>query len=236
MVHMLAHDAGMTASFMPKPFTNVTGNGLHTHLSLWDTNDRPLFAADDDALGLSKLAYQFIAGLMEHGPASAGVICPTVNSYKRIGVGAPDSGATWAPAYVAYGGNNRSLLLRVPAGGRVEHRGPDGSANPYLASAALLSGGLDGVDRGLDPGEPVTDNLFALSLAQVAERGITHLPKTLDRAVEELVKDPVLRAGLGSLPDGSDFIDYFARVKQAEFDAYHSTVSQWEIDRYLTLA
>ncbi|MDT7589563.1 MAG: glutamine synthetase [Pseudonocardiales bacterium] len=236
MVHMLAHDAGMTASFMPKPFTNVTGNGLHTHLSLWDTNDRPLFAADDDALGLSKLAYQFIAGLMEHGPASAGVICPTVNSYKRIGVGAPDSGATWAPAYVAYGGNNRSLLLRVPAGGRVEHRGPDGSANPYLASAALLSGGLDGVDRGLDPGEPVTDNLFALSLAEVAERGITHLPKTLDRAVEELVKDPVLRAGLGSLPDGSDFIDYFARVKQAEFDAYHSTVSQWEIDRYLTLA
>ncbi|MDT7564963.1 MAG: glutamine synthetase, partial [Pseudonocardiales bacterium] len=224
MVHMLAHDAGMTASFMPKPFTNVTGNGLHTHLSLWDTNDRPLFAADDDALGLSKLAYQFIAGLMEHGRASAGVICPTVNSYKRIGVGAPDSGATWAPAYVAYGGNNRSLLLRVPAGGRVEHRGPDGSANPYLASAALLSGGLDGVDRGLDPGEPVTDNLFALSVVEVAERGITHLPKTLDRAVEELVKDPVLRAGLGSLPDGSDFIDYFARVKQAEFDAYHSTV------------
>jgi glutamine synthetase len=236
MVHMLAHDAGMTASFMPKPFTNVTGNGLHTHLSLWDTSDKPLFAADDDALGLSKLAYQFIAGLMEHGRASAGVICPTVNSYKRIGVGAPDSGATWAPAYVAYGGNNRSLLLRVPDGGRVEHRGPDGSANPYLASAALLSGGLDGVDRGLAPGEPVTDNLFALSVAEVAERGITHLPKTLDRAVEELVKDPVLRAGLGSLPDGTDFIDYFAQVKQAEFDTYHSTVSQWEIDRYLTLA
>jgi glutamine synthetase len=236
MVHMLAHDAGMTASFMPKPFTNVTGNGLHTHLSLWDTSDKPLFAADDDALGLSKLAYQFIAGLMEHGRASAGVICPTVNSYKRIGVGAPDSGATWAPAYVAYGGNNRSLLLRVPDGGRVEHRGPDGSANPYLASAALLSGGLDGVDRGLAPGEPVTDNLFALSVAEVAERGITHLPKTLDRAVEELVKDPVLRAGLGSLPDGTDFIDYFGQVKQAEFDTYHSTVSQWEIDRYLTLA
>ncbi|HZZ46247.1 MAG TPA: type III glutamate--ammonia ligase [Pseudonocardia sp.] len=239
MVHMLAHDAGMTATFMPKPFTNVTGNGLHTHLSLWDTSDKPLFASEsgaDDGLGLSKLAYQFIAGLMEHGRASAGVMCPTVNSYKRIGVGAPDSGATWAPAYVAYGGNNRSLLLRVPDGGRVEHRGPDGSANPYLASAVLLAGGLDGIDRGLDPGEPVTDNLFALSAAEVAHRGINHLPKNLDRAIEELVKDPVLRAGLGSLPDGSDFIDYFATVKQAEFDAYHSTVSQWEIDRYLTLA
>ena len=234
MVHMLAHEAGMTATFMPKPFGSVTGNGLHMHQSLWTLEDEPLFGDDTDPLGLSKTAYAYVGGLLEHGRASAGVICPTVNSYKRIGVGAPHSGSTWAPAYVAYGGNNRSLMLRVPEGGRVEHRGVDGSANPYLASAVLLAAGLDGIDRGLHPGEPVTDNLFALPLEEVARRGIQHLPKTLDRAIEELVTDPVLRTALGPVPDG-DFIDYFAQVKQAEFDAYHSTVSDWELDRYLTL-
>ena len=234
MVHMLAHEAGMTATFMPKPFGSVTGNGLHMHQSLWTLEGEPLFADEADALGLSKTAYAYIGGLLEHGRASAGVICPTVNSYKRIGVGAPTSGSTWAPAYVAYGGNNRSLMLRVPEGGRVEHRGVDGSANPYLASAVLLAAGLDGIDRGLHPGEPVTDNLFALPLEEVARRGIQHLPKTLDRAIEELVADPVLRTALGPVPDG-DFIDYFAQVKQAEFDAYHATVSDWELDRYLTL-
>jgi glutamine synthetase len=234
MVHMLAHEAGMTATFMPKPFGSVTGNGLHMHQSLWTLEDEPLFSDETDALGLSKAAYAYIGGLLEHGRASAGVICPTVNSYKRIGVRAPTSGSTWAPAYVAYGGNNRSLLLRVPEGGRVEHRGVDGSANPYLASAVLLAAGLDGIDRNLHPGDPVTDNLFALPVDEVARRGIEHLPKTLDRALEELVADPVLRAALGPVPDG-DFIDYFAQVKQAEFDAYHATVSEWEIDRYLTL-
>lgn len=236
MVHMLAHESGMTATFMPKPFTAVTGNGLHTHLSLWTTEGQPLFESNEDGLGLSKLAYQYIAGLLEHGRASAGLICPTVNSYKRIGANAPTSGATWAPAYVAYGGNNRSLLLRVPDGGRVEHRGVDGSANPYLASAALLAAGMDGVDRGLYPGEQVTDNLFALTPEQVAERGIVQLPKTLDRAIEELVTDGVLRRALGVLPDGTDFIDYYAQIKQAEFDEYHATVSRWETERYLTLA
>jgi glutamine synthetase len=235
MVHMLAHDAGMTATFMPKPFSSVTGNGLHMHQSLWTLDDEPLFADDIDELGLSKTAYAYIGGLMEHGRATAGVICPTVNSYKRIGVGAPTSGSTWAPAYVAYGGNNRTLMLRVPQGGRVEHRAVDGSANPYLAAAALLAAGLDGIDRALDPGPQVTDNLFALTTDEVAARGIAHLPKTLDRAIEELVADPVLRAALGPVP-GGDFIDYYARVKQAEFDAYHATVSEWEIDRYLSLA
>jgi glutamine synthetase len=236
MVHMLAHEAGMTATFMPKPFTDVTGNGLHTHLSLWTTDGEPLFANEDDQLGLSKPAYQFIGGLLEHGRASAGLICPTVNSYKRIGAPPPNSGATWAPAYVAYGGNNRSLMLRVPEGGRVENRAVDGSANPYLAFATMLATGLDGVDRELDPGDQVTDDLFALSPAQVAARGIARLPTSLDRAVEELVGDQVLRTALGTLPDGTDFIDYYARIKQAEFDEYHSTVSSWETDRYLTLA
>ncbi|HXV93020.1 MAG TPA: type III glutamate--ammonia ligase [Pseudonocardia sp.] len=234
MVHMLAHEAGMTATFMPKPFSTVTGNGQHLHQSLWTLEGQPLFTDDADRLGLSKTAYSYIGGLLAHGPAMAGVICPTVNSYKRIGVGAPQSGSTWAPAYVAFGGNNRTLMLRVPEGGRVEHRGVDGSANPYLASAVLLAAGLDGIDRGLDPGEQVTDDMFALSAEEVARRGIVHLPKTLDRAIDELVADDVLRTALGRVP-GGDFIDYYAGVKRAEFDAYHATVSEWEIDRYLTL-
>ena len=152
MVHMLAHDAGMTATFMPKPFGSLTGNGMHIHQSLWTLDGQPLFDDDTDRLGLSKTAYSYIGGLIAHGRAMAGVICPTVNSYKRIGVGAPLSGSTWAPAYVAYGGNNRSLMLRVPEAGRVEHRGVDGSANPYLAATVLLAAGLDGIDRGLRPG------------------------------------------------------------------------------------
>jgi glutamine synthetase len=235
MVHMLAHDAGMIATFMPKPFSSLTGNGMHIHQSLWTRAGEPLFTDESDRLGLSKTAYSYIGGLIEHGRAAAGVVCPTVNSYKRIGVGAPQSGSTWAPAYVAYGGNNRSLMLRVPEPGRVEHRGVDGSANPYLAAAVLLAAGLDGIDRDLHPGDPVSDNLFALQPEEVASRGIAHLPKTLDRAIDELIDDRVLRAALGAVP-GGDFIDYFAGVKRAEFDAYHATVSEWEIDRYLTLA
>lgn len=237
MVHMLAHEAGMTATFMPKPFTSITGNGMHLHQSLWTLDGEPLFGDDTDGrdLGLSKTAYRYVGGLLDHGRASAGIICPTVNSYKRIGVGKPTSGSTWAPAYVAYGGNNRTLLLRIPEGGRIEHRGVDGSANPYLAATALLAAGLDGIDRELEPGEPVHDNLFELDAHQVAQRDIAHLPKTLDAAIAELVADPVLRAGLGTVP-GGDFVDYYARVKQAEFDAYHATVSEWELERYLTLA
>jgi glutamine synthetase len=236
MVHMLAHDAGMTATFMPKPFSSVTGNGMHMHQSLWTLDGKPLF--DDDAdgrgLGLSKTAYHYLGGLMEHGRSSAAVICPTVNSYKRIGVGRPASGSTWAPAYVAYGGNNRTVMMRVPEGGRIEHRGVDGSANPYLAATALLGAGLDGIERSLDPGEPVTDDLFALTPEEVSRRRIAHLPRTLDAAVDELVNDQVLRDALGPVP-GGDFVDYFAAVKRAEFAEYHATVSDWEVDRYLTL-
>ncbi|HEX6445226.1 MAG TPA: type III glutamate--ammonia ligase [Streptosporangiales bacterium] len=237
MVHVLAHEAGMAATFMPKPFTRHTGNGLHTHLSLWDgASDTPLFETDADprGLGLSDLAYRFLAGLIEHGRAMAGLICPTVNSYKRIGVGAPSSGATWAPAYNAYGGNNRTVMLRIPEGGRMEHRGVDGSANPYLATAGLLAAGLDGVDRGLDPGDPVLDNLFDVRPEDVSARGIERLPATLVDAVDELAADKVLRSALGEVRSG-DFVDYYADVKRREFREYHAQVSAWEIDRYLTL-
>jgi glutamine synthetase len=237
MVQTIAHRAGLTATFMPKPFANLTGSGLHLHSSLWDAaTGAELFAdpADPRGLGMSQLGYQYIAGLIDHGPALAGVTCPTVNSYKRMGVGAPVSGATWAPAYATYGGNNRTQMLRVPEGGRVENRAVDGSANPYLAMAAQLAAGLDGIDRGLDPGEPNKDNLYLLSADEVDRRGIRTLPPTLLHAMDELVADDVMRDALGKTADG-DYVDYYAKVKREEFHAWHSVVSDWEVERYLTL-
>ena len=237
MVHTLAHQAGLLATFMPKPFANLTGSGLHMHSSLWDAETgAELFAdpADPRGLGLSAMAYHYIGGLIAHAPALAAVLCPTVNSYKRFGVGAPQSGATWAPAYATYGGNNRTQMLRVPDAGRVENRGCDGSANPYLAAAAQLAAGLDGIDRGLDPGEPNSDNLYVLSAEEVTRRGIQVLPPTLLHAADALVGDDVLREALGKTPDG-DYIDYFAKVKREEFQAWHSVVTDWETERYLTL-
>jgi glutamine synthetase len=237
MVQTIAHRAGLAATFMPKPFANLTGSGLHLHSSLWDaTTGAELFAdpADGRGLGMSQLGYQYIAGLIDHGPALAGVTCPTVNSYKRMGVGAPLSGATWAPAYATYGGNNRTQMLRVPEAGRVENRAVDGSANPYLAMAAQLAAGLDGIDRGLDPGEPNKDNLYLLSAEEVDRRGIRTLPPTLLHAMDELLADDVMRDALGKTADG-DYVDYYAKVKREEFHAWHSVVSDWEVERYLTL-
>lgn len=237
MIHMLANQADLAATFMPKPFANLTGNGMHVHCSLWNsTGDEPLFLDLDDprGLGLSTMAYQFIGGLLDHAPALAAVTAPTVNSYKRIGVGPPDSGATWAPAYATYGGNNRTQMLRVPEPGRVENRIVDGSANPYLAFTALLAAGLDGIDRELDPGEPNRDNLFALPLEEITARGIQVVPATLADAIGELEGDDVLRQALGQVP-GGDYIDYFAQTKRDEFSQYHRSVSMWEVERYLSL-
>jgi glutamine synthetase len=238
MVHTLAHEAGMAATFMPKPFTRLTGNGMHTNVSLWSTEGRNLFAGgrgrDRYGLGLSRLGYQFAAGVLEHAPGLSAVVCPTVNSYKRMGVGPPSSGATWAPAYVSYGGNNRTQLMRVPEVGRIELRAVDGSANPYLAFTAVLAAGLDGVDRELDPGHPNADNLYALDADVIASRGITAMPPTLLHAVEALVEDDAMRAAFGNT-GSEDYVDYFASVKSEEFRDWHAKVSDWELDRYLSL-
>ncbi len=237
MIHTLAHRAGMTATFMPKPFSYLTGNGLHLHSSLWDAKTgAELFGGPDDprGLGLSEMAYHYVGGLIQHASALVGVTCPTVNSYKRMGVGAPNSGATWAPAYATYGGNNRTQMLRVPDGGRIENRACDGAANPYLAMAVQLAAGLDGIDRKLDPGEPNVENLYVLSPDEVKALGIHAMPPTLLHAMDELVADPVMRDALGKTPDG-DYVDYFAKIKREEFQAWHSQVSDWEVERYLTL-
>ena len=175
-----------------------------------------------------------IGGLLDHARAMSAVICPTVNSYKRIGApGAPVGGDVGA-VLAAYGGNNRTHLLRVPEPGRVEHRGVDGSANPYLALAAMIGAGLDGIDREIDPGPPNPPTCSPCAPAELAARGIVSMPPTLLHAVEALEADPVIRAALGKTADG-DYIDYFAETKRQEFFDFHAQVTPWEVDRYLAL-
>ena len=237
MVEALAQEQGLIATFMPKPFAHLTGNGCHFHMSLWKDGEN-LFEADpaDDprGLGLSELAYQFVGGLKAHAKAYIAVTAPTVTSYKRLVVGAPTSGATWAPAYVSYGYNNRTQMLRIPGPGRIEDRTVDGSCNPYLAATVVLAAGLDGIERGLDPGEPNALNLYETDEAQRKELGIDVLPANLLDATRELERCDVLRAALGRARD-EDYLDYYVSCKRREWQQAHEQITQWELDRYLQL-
>ncbi|MEU5840223.1 type III glutamate--ammonia ligase [Rhodococcus sp. NPDC047139] len=221
LLSVLAEQRGMTATFMPKPFADRTGSGMHMHLSLW-RGETPVFpdAADPRGLGLSETAYSFIAGILEHAGALQGVIAPTVNSYKRTGATTTSSGATWSPRYATYGGNDRTHYLRVPDANRVELRGGDGSANPYLATAATVAAGLDGIERCLDPGVPGVGG------------SSDTLPMTLLHAMDALSADPVVSGALDTA--GPGVADYFASLKREEFFQWHNTVTPWEIDSYLT--
>ncbi len=223
----IAHDLGMVCSFMPKPFANRPGNGMHMHMSIGD-GERNLFADASDAhgLGLSALAYHFLAGILAHAPALAALCAPTVNSYKRLVVGRSLTGATWAPAYISYGDNNRSSMVRIP-GGRLELRLPDGACNPYLATAAVIAAGLDGIDRQLNPGAPHNQNLYQLSLEPLHAAGIGILPQNLHEALAALAQDSVLRQALGPV------IDEFLSLKHMEWVEYMRHVSDWEINSYL---
>lgn len=224
LLNVLAQERGMIATFMPKPFANRTGSGLHLHLSLRDVmTGTPLFPGngeDEMGLGLSPTAYSFVAGILEHATALQAVIAPTVNSYKRTGgVASSASGATWAPKKPTFGGNDRTHYVRIPDNHRIELRGADSSANPYLALAATIAAGLDGIASGLELGALGTgpDRTF---------------PPTLVHAVEALEDDKVVRGALDAA--GNGVADYFAALKRDEFFAYHAAVSDWEHARYLT--
>ena len=221
LLSVIAAERGMVATFMPKPFADKTGSGLHLHMSL-TSGGTPVFPADDDerGLGLSETAYAFVGGILEHACALQAVVAPTVNSYKRTGATTTSSGASWAPKTPTYGGNDRTHYIRVPDSARVELRGGDGSANPYLAIAAALGAGIDGIKRSADPG--------------VVGGGTAGrpLPPTLLHAVDEFEADPVITGVLDAAGEG--VASYFAKVKREEFFTYHSAVSPWEIDNYLT--
>jgi len=225
----IANDHGLICSFMPKPFANRPGNGMHMHMSLGPAEGKGnLFEdkSDPNGLKLSKLAYQFLAGVLKHAPALAAICAPTVNSYKRLVVGRSLTGATWAPAYISYGDNNRSTMVRIP-GGRLELRLPDGACNPYLATAAVIAAGLDGIENDLDPGAPKNMNLYELTPAQLKEEGIEILPQNLHEALLALEKDEVLTKALGPVADE------FLKLKHMEWVEYMRHVSDWEINSYL---
>jgi glutamine synthetase len=238
MVHAMAQERGLLATFMPKPFGHLTGNGGHFHMSLWDeAGERDLFDDDSDktGLGLSPLGHHFIGGLKKHAKAYIAITAPTVNSYKRLTTtaGTPTSGATWSPIFITHGRNNRTQMLRVP-GGHVEDRTVDGSCNPYLAMTAILAAGLDGIENNADPGQVNEENLYTLSPDELASRGIELLPANLLEATQHLKHSDVLRKAFGNTGT-EDYTDYFVKTKQEEWAAYHEQVTPWEVNRYLTL-
>lgn len=224
----IANDMGMVCSFMPKPASDRTGNGMHFHLSITNEEGKNLFNDDSDVngMGLSKMAYHFTAGILHHAKALCAFAAPTVNSYKRLVVGGSASGATWAPAYIAYGDNNRSAMVRVPYG-RLEFRLPDSGCNPYLVHAAIIAAGLDGIERELDPGAPVNLNLYAMTEEQRKAKGIEILPQNLNEAITALEADTVLTERMGK-----EIVAEFIKIKRDEWIDYSRHVSEWEVNRY----
>lgn len=220
MVKSIAQKYGYRATFMPKPFANLTGNGCHTHLSVWDNAGKTnLFFDPENELGLSNLAYQFIAGVMHSARSICALSNPTVNSYKRLNATTTHSGATWSPRHITYGGNNRTLLIRVPDSGRFEFRLPDGAANPYLMAAALIAAGLDGIQNKRHPGVRSDDH----SVEHSMEKPLA-LPANLLDALRELENSPILQEYLGK-----EFIAAYLKLKYQEWDHYTGHLSHWEV-------
>lgn len=233
MAKEYAKQEGLLATFMPKPFANKTGNGAHFNMSLYDletgTNVFKCDPSEDpNGLGITPIGYQFIAGIIKHGRALCAAFAPTVNSYKRLVRQGDMPYFTWAPVFNSFGSNNRTNSIRVPmGGGRCESRNADGAVNPYLAATLALAAGLEGIREGLDPGKPQEDNLYELSEAERRDRGIEFLPRTLAEAVEAFASDPFVEQTLGS-----ELRDEFIKYKTQEWNDYHRTVSEWEIERY----
>jgi glutamine synthetase len=226
VVRAIAAEHDLHATFMPKPIPRVNGSGMHTHFSLFEDGENA-FHDEDDEFNLSETAKQFTAGILDHAEAITAVTNPTVNSYKRLVPGYE------APVYVAWSDRNRSALIRrpaarVPAASRIEARFPDPSCNPYLAFAALIHAGLDGIERDLDCPDPVRDNIYEFDEAKREDYGITTLPADLGEAVDALDEDEVIQEALGD-----HVFDKFVQAKRQEFQDYSLDVSQWELDRYL---
>lgn len=232
----IAADHGLLATFMPKPFADKTGNGAHFNMSLADlTTGVNLFKADPAqdprGLGLTPLAYHFIAGILKHGRALCAAFAPTVNSYKRLIRRGAMGYYSWAPVFNSFGTNNRTNSVRVPmGGGRCESRNADSACNPYLAATLVLAAGLEGIREGLDPGAPQTENLYEFTDAQLAAKGVQALPRNLSEAVDAFAADPFIEQVLGS-----ELRQEFITLKRAEWEEYHQSVSAWEIEKYASL-
>ncbi|MFB6228422.1 MAG: type I glutamate--ammonia ligase [Halobacteriales archaeon] len=227
VVRAVAAQHDVHATFMPKPIPAINGSGMHTHLSLFDEDGNNAFHDDSDEFNLSETAYKFLGGLLEHAPAITAVTNPNVNSYKRLVPGYE------APIYVAWSDVNRSALVRkpaarVPAASRVEFRCPDPSCNPYLAIAAMLHAGLDGIENDIEADDPVRENIYEFDEETREEYGIDTLPSTLGQAIDELEDDEVVLDALGD-----HVAENFIEAKTQEYTEFLADVSQWELDRYL---
>ena len=226
MVKSIAEKHGLRATFMPKPFMHLTGNGCHFHTSIWDKSGRKnQFLDPKGELGNSRLAYQFLGGILHNAQALCSIFNPTVNSYKRINAPRTLSGATWSPNAVTYGGNNRTHMVRIPDPGRFELRLMDGAVNPYLGAAAVLTAGLDGIANKRDPGKRLDIDMYA---EPQKARGAKKLPLNLLDALRLTEKSNVLRAGLGD-----EVIDSYIKLKRQEWEDYCHHLTQWERDHTL---
>lgn len=223
MVKTLAEQRGLTATFMPKPFSHLTGNGAHLHISLWNDGDNA-FANTADEMGLSAIAYQFLAGVLAHARGMSVLCNPTVTSYKRLGASTTVSGSCWAPRYISYGDNNRTHMIRIPEAGRFECRLVDGAANLYLAQAAILAAGLEGMANQLNPGQRLDENMFVRG-SEFPD--LQTLPSSLLEAIHCFEQDALMVATLGTAT--KTFLDF----KYQEWNAYSATITPWEIEQYI---
>jgi glutamine synthetase len=228
MVRTVAEQHDLLATFMPKPFGNLTGNGAHVHISLADEKGKNAFFDSSADLGLSQLGRWFMGGVLRHARGLSALVAPIVNSYKRLVRGAPRSGATWAPVYVTYGASNRTQMIRIPSPGRFEVRVVDGAANPYLAFAGIIAAGLDGIAQRIDPGTMNRDNLHEISETELSARKVEVLPSTLVEAIDALEKDPVLKDALGT-----EYADLFIKLKREEWLFHNRMVTPAEREYYL---
>jgi glutamine synthetase type III len=226
MVKSIAEKHGLRATFMPKPFPGLTGNGCHVHVSVWDpAGSSNMFLDGSDEMGLSQQGYHFLGGIMRHAEALAAITNPTVNSYKRINAPRTLSGATWSPNTVTWTGNNRTHMVRVPGKGRFELRLPDGAANPYLLQAAVIAAGLSGIASKAQPGKRLDIDMYQLGHTVT---DAPKLPLNLLDALRNFDKDTELKATLGN-----EFAAAYVKLKTDEWNSYASHFTQWERDNTL---
>ena len=216
MVRALAEKKGLRATFMPKPFLNKTGNGCHAHLSIWNNAGKNLFVNNRDEFGLSKLAYNFMGGIMHSAEALTAWFNPTINSYKRINAPVTASGATWSPNTITYSGNNRTHMIRIPGPGRFELRLMDGATNPYLLQAGIIATGLDGIEKKRNPGKPVHLNMYEESHKV---KGAKKLPRSLEQSLKHLGNNKIISSSFGKT-----VIDSYIKLKTREIKNYQSSM------------
>lgn len=221
MAKSIAEKHGLRATFMPKPFGNLTGNGAHAHISFWDKSGKKnLFGDPKGELGLSKLAYQVLGGIQHNAAALCAFFNPTVNSYKRINAPRTISGATWSPNTITWSGNNRTHMIRVPDAGRFELRLADGAANPYLLQAGIVASGLDGVANNRDPGKRLDINMYTEGHTV---KGARKLPLNLLDALRLADGSQVVRQQFGD-----SFVDSYVRMKTEEWNSFTKHLTEWE--------